>query len=46
MAERRMITGETYDEACNRYRSMFDANWDKLSWEEKRDRINSFRGGC
>ena len=46
MAEKRMITGETRDEAINRYRStVFTDDWDKLSHAEKLRRINAFRGG-
>ena len=44
MEEKRMITGETRDEAINRYRGIF-ADWEKLSFEEKKKRINMFRGG-
>lgn len=42
--ERRYITGESFDELCNRYRAMILANKDK-SWEEQRDAINKFRCG-
>ena len=46
MTEKRMITGETRDEAINRYRStVFTDDWDKLSHAEKLRRINAFRGG-
>ena len=47
MVEKRMITGETRDEAINRYRNtVFTDDWDKLSHTEKLRRINAFRGGC
>lgn len=42
--ERKYITGETFDEVCNRYRAMKKANKNK-SWEEQRDAINRFRCG-
>ena len=42
--EKTYITGETFDQVCDRYRAQFD-NWDKLSHKEKLDRINRFRGG-
>jgi hypothetical protein len=42
--EKKYITGETFDQICDRYRALHD-DWDNLSFEEKRDRINRFRGG-
>lgn len=39
-----LITGETRDEAINRYREMMKANEGK-SFEERRDAINRFRAG-
>lgn len=42
--ENTLITGETRDEAINRYRAMMKANEGK-SFEERRDAINSFRAG-
>lgn len=42
--EKKYITGETFDQVCDRYRAMHD-DWDKLSFEERRDRINRFRSG-
>lgn len=42
--ERKYITGETFDEVCNRYRQMMKSNENK-SWEERRDAINRFRCG-
>lgn len=42
--EKTLITGETRDEAINRYRAMMKANEGK-SFEERRDAINSFRAG-
>lgn len=41
---KRLITGETKDEAINRYREMMKANEGK-SFEERRDAINRFRAG-
>lgn len=42
--EKTLITGETRDEAINRYRAMMKANEGK-SFEERRDAINNFRAG-
>ena len=42
--ERTYITGETFDQVCDRYRALHDG-WDKLSHKEKLDRINRFRSG-
>lgn len=42
--ERKFITGETFDEVCNRYRQMMKANEGK-SWEERKKAINDFRCG-
>lgn len=45
MAEKKMITGETRDEAINRYRRVFTGTWDYLTEKEKIERINAFRAG-
>jgi len=45
MTERRMITGETREEAINRLRRTFPKNWKELSIAERRDFINRFRSG-
>lgn len=42
--EKTLITGETRNEAINRYRAMMKANEGK-SFEERRDAINNFRAG-
>lgn len=42
--EKTYITGETFDQVCDRYRAMYDG-WGKLTHKEKLERINSFRGG-
>lgn len=42
--ERRYITGETFDEVCDRYRQMMKANEGK-SLEERKKAINNFRCG-
>lgn len=42
--EKTLITGETRNEAINRYRAMMKANEGK-SFEERRDAINNFRSG-
>lgn len=45
MTGRRMITGETYDEAIDRLRRTIPDNWEELSIAERRDFINRFRSG-
>ena len=42
--ERTYITGETFDQVCDRYWAMHDG-WDNLSDKEKLERINRFRSG-
>lgn len=42
--ENNLITGETRDEAIDRYRQIF-VDWEKLSMAERRDRLNKFRSG-
>lgn len=42
--ERKYITGEDFNQVCNRYRTMFN-DWDKLSIQQRRNRINNFRAG-
>ena len=45
MSECRMITGETRDEAIERFIMTFPKNWKELSIAERRDFINRFRSG-
>lgn len=45
MPERRMITGETWDEAVERFIRTFPKNWKELPIAERRDFINRFRSG-
>ena len=44
--QRKTITGETMEEATNRYREMRQSKkWEEMTFEERRDAINRFRAG-
>ena len=44
--DKKLITGETRDEAINRYREMFRSkDWKNMTLKERVEAINRFRGG-